>query len=286
MKISDWPRITVVTPSYNQGEFLEKTIKSVINQNYPNLEYIIIDGGSTDNSVEIIKKYEKYLTYWVSEKDRGQADAIRKGFEMATGELIGWLNSDDMYFPNALIEIGKAYKKFPSASIYVGGVAIGALNDGPIKKCSFPPPFWLWFRKYGIIPIGQMASFYSREIYEEIGGININFYHCMDADLWFRLLNYHPNVVIINKMIGFIRFHSKAKSATAKELYEKEQKDFIKSLGLSIFQYKMLIILYKTLRLYTGNYLKSWLATLKYKNKRIEDIWRKKQNETRVDLFK
>ncbi|MEO0230925.1 MAG: glycosyltransferase family 2 protein [candidate division WOR-3 bacterium] len=270
--MAELPKITVVTPSYNQGKFLERTILSVINQNYPNLEYIIIDGGSTDNSIEIIRKYEKYLSYWKSEKDNGQADAIRKGFAMATGELIGWLNSDDMFFPGALVEIGKAYQKNPDASIYTGGIAIGALHDGPIKKCAFPPKT-LFFRKYGIIPVGQQSTFFNRKYYEKIGGININFYHRMDADLIFRLVNYHPKIVRVYKMIGFIRFHGEAKSATAKELYIKEQNEFINSLGLSPFRYKLIVHLNRIIRLLTGDYFYSWFATLKYKGKRMESIW-------------
>jgi glycosyltransferase involved in cell wall biosynthesis len=106
-----WPKISIVTPSYNQGKFIEETIRSVLLQNYPNLEYIIIDGGSTDNSVEIIKKYEPWLTYWVSEQDRGQADALNKGFDKATGKVRAYLNSDDIYFPNIFKEVASIFAR-------------------------------------------------------------------------------------------------------------------------------------------------------------------------------
>ena len=102
-----WPRISIVTPSYNQGQFIEETIRSVLLQGYPNLEYIIIDGGSTDNSVEIIKKYSPWLTYWVSERDRGQSHAINKGFEHASGDILGWLNSDDMLAMGSLRRVAE-----------------------------------------------------------------------------------------------------------------------------------------------------------------------------------
>ncbi|WP_461485736.1 glycosyltransferase family 2 protein, partial [Pedobacter sp.] len=106
---TDWPKISIVTPSYNQGQYIEETILSILNQNYPNLEYIIIDGGSTDHTVEIIKKYEDRITYWVSEKDNGQSHAINKGFEKATGEIFAYLNSDDCYYPNTFWEIANTY---------------------------------------------------------------------------------------------------------------------------------------------------------------------------------
>ncbi|MGB5971795.1 MAG: glycosyltransferase, partial [Nodosilinea sp.] len=105
---SEWPRVSIVTPSYNQGQFLEETIRSVLLQRYPNLEYIVIDGGSTDNSAEIIEKYQSCITYWVSEKDNGQAHAINKGLKISTGSILGWINSDDLYVKGTLRKIAQA----------------------------------------------------------------------------------------------------------------------------------------------------------------------------------
>src|SRR5450759_2806690 len=113
-------KISVITPSYNQGQFLEETILSVINQNYPNLEYFIIDGGSTDNSIEIIKKYEKHLTYWVSEKDNGQAHAINKGFKKATGDIVCWINSDDLLIQGAINTISNYFSRNPDVQFING----------------------------------------------------------------------------------------------------------------------------------------------------------------------
>lgn len=104
-----WPKISIITPSYNQGQYIEETILSILNQNYPNLEYIIIDGGSTDNTIEVIKKYEDSITYWVSEKDNGQADAINKGLKKCTGEIFNWINSDDLLGREALCRIALGY---------------------------------------------------------------------------------------------------------------------------------------------------------------------------------
>src|SRR6056297_3391010 len=112
------PKISIVTPSFNQGKFLEKTIKSVIDQNYPHLEYIIIDGGSTDSSLNIIKKYEKHLDYWISEPDRGQSHAINKGLNYCSGQIFNWINSDDYLEPGALFKVAEAWNQEPNAAAW------------------------------------------------------------------------------------------------------------------------------------------------------------------------
>src|SRR5918996_5491103 len=128
-----WPRISIVTPSYNQGQFIEETIRSVLLQGYPSFEYIVIDGGSTDDSKEIIQKYEPWLTYWVSEPDRGQAHAINKGFARATGDIIQWVNSDDLLTPGALAEVGRLISLNPGAMIAGGCENFWADGKSEIK---------------------------------------------------------------------------------------------------------------------------------------------------------
>ncbi|MDW8303193.1 MAG: glycosyltransferase family 2 protein, partial [Bacteroidia bacterium] len=144
---NQYPVISIVTPSFNQGEFLEQTIVSVLEQNYPRLEYIIIDGGSTDNSVEIIKKYEKYLTYWVSEPDRGIYDALQKGFAHTTGEIMGWINSDDMYHKNSFSLVAEIFFQYPQID-WLSGIPTIFDEKGrtvtvkPLRKYSRFAFFW------------------------------------------------------------------------------------------------------------------------------------------------
>ena len=270
----NWPRITVVTPSFNQAQFLELTMRSVIGQNYPNLEYFIIDGGSTDGSVELIRKYAAHLDYWVSEKDDGQSDAIARGFDRASGELLGWLNSDDVYFPGALHAIGRACRERPGASIYAGGTAIGADGDGGIKKCSVPPHPRFWFPRMGLMSFGQQASFYSREVYRRIGGLSRHLYMRMDADLWRRLYEADPRAEVISEMVGFIRFHEATKSSTARDRWIAERDDWLHHVGVSKARRFVFHQLHRCLRLFDGSLVESAKHTLRYRGKRMEAIWR------------
>lgn len=190
-----FPKITVVTPSYNQGQFLEQTIKSVIEQNYPNLEYIIMDGGSTDNSVAIIKQYEKHLTYWQSHPDGGQSAAINAGFQRATGEILCWLNSDDQFMPGALEKVGQYFAVHPDCQWLVGAAEYNNLTHRVrgiyrarfISKLEIAE-FWLWGNDSGTV-IPQPSVFWRKELWYISGGyVRTDLPNSMDYELWLRFL--------------------------------------------------------------------------------------------------
>ncbi len=268
-----WPRITVVTPSFNQGEFIEQTILSVINQHYPNLEYFIIDGGSTDNSVNIIKKYSDKISWWVSEKDAGQSDAICKGFERATGALLGWLNSDDVYFPGALMNIARAYVKNKAGSLYLGGIATGDKNNERIRKCSIPSKPLPIFIRFGLIAFGQPSTFFNAGLYRKVGGLNKSLYMRMDGDLIYRLLSHYPRAVVVNKMIAFFRWHETSKSTVSVDRYLKEQNEFTRSLNISPWELAIGRHAFRIYRVIEGSYFKSIIATKHYRGKTMDYIW-------------
>src|SRR6185369_86427 len=180
------PRISIVTPSYNQGKYLEKTILSVLDQGYPNLEYIIIDGGSTDESVEIIKKYQDRLAYWVREPDRGQSHAINKGFERATGEIYGWLNSDDWYHPGALQAVVEAFAANPEAGAVVGAGELLNETGYSLIMESYEisvESLYDWVDKFFMQP----SCFFKCETWHKCGPLKENIHFAMDLDLWFRI---------------------------------------------------------------------------------------------------
>lgn len=183
-----WPRISIVTPSYNQAQFLEKTILSVLNQNYPNLEYIIIDGGSTDGSIDIIRKYDKYLAYWVSEKDRGQTHALNKGYRNATGQIRGWLNADEEYLPGTLHKVAEAIRQ-DSGLDYIYGQRIDADEKGNVIGQTVYPnlhPFSFMF--YGMRVLPTDASFWSARVHYAAGELDEFFQHfSMDYDWLLRV---------------------------------------------------------------------------------------------------
>ncbi|MFT3932613.1 MAG: glycosyltransferase family 2 protein [Chitinophagaceae bacterium] len=228
-------KITIVTPSYNQGQFIEETILSVINQGYENLEFIIIDGGSTDNTVEIIKKYEKHITYWVSEKDNGQTHAINKGFKLATGDIIAWINSDDLYCDGALKAIGDFFEKNTEAHVVVGtGLFMNVEGKIYIRK---HPNISRWLEKYGMMSIFQPSTFFKRSVLADAGYPDEEYQMMMDAE-WYCRINRQFPFHVINKDISIFRWHPASKSSSEKNsklqaLYRKEQLALVKALNPS-----------------------------------------------------
>ena len=209
-QIARWPRVSIVMPSYNQGKFIEESIRSVLLQGYQNLEYIIIDGGSTDESVEVIRRYEPWLAFWVSEPDRGQSHAINKGFERATGSIINWLNADDLLYPGALRAIALGFAEKPNAGmIYGTGAKINAQGDTVIKELPYRPhdPHLLRTR-YCML---QQSAFMRRAALLDIGLIDESIEYFMDWELSLRLSRCHP-IYAIPEAIGMFRIQPAAKT--------------------------------------------------------------------------
>lgn len=234
-----YPRITVVTPNYNQANFIEKTIQSVINQDYPNLEYIIIDGGSTDGSVEIIKKYEKSLAYWESEPDNGMYHAINKGFSKATGEIMCWINSDDVLWEKSLFNVAKIMSSNKHIHWLQGFPSVineeGALIDQ--REQVFSKYFFYWYQhEKSFAFVQQESTFWRKELWEKVGSsIDTNYTLAADFDLWMRFLNYKKMYCTQIQLGAFRKRHGQKSSN--QELYLAETRtsiarNFVK-LGIS-----------------------------------------------------
>ncbi|HDD62614.1 MAG TPA: glycosyltransferase [Chloroflexi bacterium] len=205
------PLVSIITPSYNQVKYLEDTIQSVIQQDYPNLEYIIVDGGSTDGSPEVIERYQDKFAWWVSESDQGQADAINKGFRKATGEIVAWLNSDDLYLPGTISSAVELFQKNPAAGVIYGD-AVSADADGRLlNELRFSSWGTRDFLQFNIIC--QPAVFMKRSIVEKVGYLDPNYHFFLDHQLWIRLSRetefvHHPEIWAVS------RYHQDAKNVT------------------------------------------------------------------------
>lgn len=233
---SSWPRISIVTPSYNQGQFIEETIRSVLLQGYPNLEYIIIDGGSTDNSVEIIKKYEPWLAYWVSEPDRGQAHAITKGLERATGDIFNWINSDDSLTPGALRIVAEA---FGDSHAIAGAVLnFGERGQKTVIANRALDPINMIRGDTGVV-FHQPGLWLRRKAAIQCGGIDEQFHYAFDWDLTIRYLSLYPHVTYSRAVLACFRLHDKSKTVRNPGVFDKERIDILKKL-LTLDQYKSL----------------------------------------------
>jgi glycosyltransferase involved in cell wall biosynthesis len=268
---NNFPKISIITPSYNQGAFIEETIRSIIYQNYPNLEYIIIDGGSTDNTLDIISKYKKFIDVVISESDYGQSDAINKGWKLATGSITTWVNSDDILAPNCLFEVAKLANESSEDFIIVGNVINFTNNTEKYyqvtqKNINFDNIIKFWDSK---CIWHQPGIFFSMNSIIKNNYLNINYHYSMDFDLLCKVLA-SSVVIYSNKNFTYFRLHhtSKGISAPQKTINEKviiATNYWVKNIKLSLkdiyfliiwfLKYNLKCFYYKNLDIRYKNYL-------------------------------
>jgi len=217
-----WPKITIVTPSYNQAAFLEETLRSVLLQGYPSLEYIVMDGGSSDGSAEIIERYAPWLAHWQSQRDDGQAGAIADGFARASGEVLAWLNSDDRYQPHALARVGAFFARSPRVGFLSSDVNHIKQDSSLIKRHYVADPSFFITANVGFHNMVQPGCYWRREAYLLAGGMDRSFRFCMDRDLFLRLLRVARARRLSGPPLADFRHHSEAKSSTIRDVATRE----------------------------------------------------------------
>lgn len=214
MKPVALPTVSIVTPSFNQARYLEATIQSVLSQDYPRIEYLIVDGGSTDDSVDILKKYSNQLAWWVSEKDRGQTDAINKGFARTTGDILAWINSDDTYEPRAVGQAVKYLIEHPEVGMVYADC--NYINEAGHVIGRFPAAQTdLQRLRSGYVHIPQQTMFFRTELWKQVGPLDPSFYFAMDYDLWTRLAARSRLKYLAGQTWANFRIHTSGKTIAA-----------------------------------------------------------------------
>jgi glycosyltransferase involved in cell wall biosynthesis len=210
---ASWPKISVITPSFNQGKFIEETIRSVLLQNYPNLEFIVIDGGSQDETLSIIRKYSPWITCWISEPDSGQTEAINKGFRIATGDLMGWLNSDDTYTPGALWRVARYFREHSETNLVYGEAWVVNEIGFRLRPCRYIKETFSKYELLNTDPIVQPATFWTRQLWLSIGELDTRFTWGFDWEYFIRA-NQQTAMCYIPEYLANIRWHSQNKTFT------------------------------------------------------------------------
>jgi glycosyltransferase involved in cell wall biosynthesis len=226
--------VSIITPSYNQAAYLETTLRSVLDQDYPEIEYIVVDGGSSDGSRDILERNSDRLAWWVSEKDRGQTDAINKGFARARGEVLAWINSDDTYQPGAIREAVECLRQHPEAAMVYGDANYIDENGRVIGR--FPAAQTDYARlRQGYVHVPQQSAFFRAEYWRKVGPLDPTFYFAMDYDLWVRLAGLAPLVYMPGRTWANFRLHSDAKTIQADDRCWPEMLRVHQRLGGGLF---------------------------------------------------
>ena len=212
--MDDKPLVSIVTPSFNQARYIEATIRSVLTQDYPAVEYIIVDGGSSDGAVDIIRSHADQLAWWVSEKDKGQTDALNKGFAQATGQILAWINSDDTYEPGAISAAVAYLTAHPEVGVVYADTHFIDEKSRVIGK--FPAALTDYPRlRQGYVHVPQQATFFRAELWQQVGPLDPDFYFAMDYDLWVRLAKRTKFAYLPGQTWANFRLHNNAKTISA-----------------------------------------------------------------------
>ena len=266
-----FPKISVITPSYNQAEFLERTILSVISQGYENLEFIIIDGGSTDGSVEIIKKYEDKITFWVSESDGGQTEAINKGLKKATGEWLCWQNSDDIFYQGAFTDLASAVKRYPNVDLIIGDMMLIDKHDNPLRDIRYVKPTYHSALAEGMILTNQSA-FWKNTMHKEIGYLSETLHYGFDYEWFLRLLK-HCKAAHIDRILGGLRIYGETKTSLNPEKFKQEYATFLPKKSVSSFKKNYFRLRRIFLMLLSGRVNYVFRGCVRYFRKQRDDLY-------------
>lgn len=215
------PRLSVVTPSYNQRAFLGETLGSVLDQRSDVHEYFVLDGGSTDGSRDLIAAFGDQLDYWVSAPDDGQSAAIDRGLRMATGDVVCWINSDDVFLPGALRRVREAFAADPTLNV-VHGWCVHIDERSRVLRIRRPPAQTLFRARWGVFHVAQQATFFRRSFYEDVGGLDLSLHCVMDTELWYRMLQRSPRWGFVPNVLAGFRLHDGAKGRSWLERYAQE----------------------------------------------------------------
>lgn len=220
------PKFSIVIPSFNQGKFIEETILSVLDQDYPEKELIVVDGGSTDETLDVIRKYEDRIAFWVSEKDRGQAHAVNKGFAAATGDVFGWQNSDDVYLPGAFRKAAEELAIRPEGEIFYGHIRYMD-EAGRIMDENRAVPVRLFNLLYDGSLVRNQAAFFRRSVWERTGGLDEDFRFCMDREFFLRSAHLGVAFRLVREFLGAFRVHPDAKTGTLRGTRKTEDERLV-----------------------------------------------------------
>lgn len=274
------PKITIVTPSYNCGKFIKQTIESILAQDSSSFEYIVVDGSSSDGSVEIIRQYSKYLAWWDSSPDKGQSDAINKGFAHANGDWVAWVNADDVLFPEALRTVSEAAMGDPDVEIITGNVVYIDSYDRIIKCIRIPGINWSFF-KHGVAAFAAPAIFFKKSLYNRVGGLDLSLHYSMDVELFHKFCQSNAKVVHINKYIGAFRFHSTSKTGmfrgSERTAFENPETTRIRAKyipNVSKTTIRLVRVLQRVIRLVNLNIPLGWVDRLRWGNKTWQQVFK------------